>query len=218
MKKNSTHITIVLDRSGSMGTVRMETITGYNHFLQAQRQVPGECSLTLVQFDSEGIDTLYNALPLRCVPNLSMETFVPRSMTPLYDALGKAITDTGERLRKMPEAQRPEKVIFVIITDGIENASHEFTQEKVFEMIRHQTDAYKWEFVYIGANQDAMKVGGGIGVRAANTLNYTANDEGTQALYASVGDNVAMYRMGTNATMSFSAEQREEQEKAKRKQ
>lgn len=217
MKTDYTHIVMVLDRSGSMGAIASDTIGGFNRFIEDQRYALGECTVHLVQFDDVAIETVFDHRPVRDVPPLTSETFVPRGWTPLYDAVGHTIKRTGEFLKNEPENHRPAKVIFVIITDGLENHSREFTQQSVFEMIRHQTEAYKWQFVYLGANQDAMAVGASIGIARANAMTYAANDVGTQSAFASVSNNAARFRSGLNVCMSFSAEDREEQEKAKHK-
>ncbi len=222
MKTDYTHISLVLDRSGSMSTIAADTIGGFNQFLKAQQELPGECSLTLVQFDTQSIDTLYQAAPIRAVMPLNSETFQPRGGTPLYDAIGQAINSTGKFLKDKWEIHRPAKVVFVIITDGQENSSREFDRDRVLKMIQHQREAYKWEFVFIGANQDAMQAGQGIGVAAANCLSNVANSAGTSATYHAMSSNLARMRSADITsdccTMSFSNEQREEQEKAKHKQ
>ena len=218
MNKDYTHISVVLDRSGSMSSVAQETVSGYNEFIKEQKKQPGQCTVTLVQFDSVAVETVYNGKPVKDVPGLE---FCPRAWTPLYDALGKSILETGKMLDEKQEKHRPAKVIFVIITDGHENASHEYTREQIFNMIKHQSDVYKWEFVYIGANQNAMDVGAAIGIAASNSMNYTANDHGTRSVYGAVGQNVSYARTMAMSgdlapdKMAWKKEQRDEQEKAK---
>lgn len=203
MKTDYTHITVVLDRSGSMQAVAADTIGGFNKFLSDQKAVPGHATFTLVQFDSQSVDTLNDGTPILAVANLTDKTFQPRGGTPLYDAIGQTINATGKFLKNIPEDARPAKVVFVIITDGFENASHEFTREKVFEMIKLQRDAYKWEFVFIGANQDAMATGQGLGVAGANCMTSAHNAVGTSALYDSASSNLRSYRMSAKSNMSF---------------
>ena len=218
MKTDYTHIAIVLDRSGSMASIANDTIGGFNQFVETQRKVPGQCTLSLTQFDSQSIETVHDVKPLFEVPLLNALSYQPRGATPLYDAIGQTINGTGKFLKNLPENARPAKVIFVILTDGLENASREYNRDQVFDMIRHQTDAYKWQFVYLGANQDAMAVGASIGIARANAMTYAANDVGTQSAFASVATNAVKYRTGANVCMSFSGEDREQQEKAKHKQ
>lgn len=208
MKSNSTHISIVLDRSGSMDTIKKDTIGGFNHLLADQQATPGEATLTLVQFDTHGIDTLNDGTPIARVVPLNDATFNPRGGTNLYDAIGQSIIKTGDYLAKQPEAQRPAKVVFVIITDGQENSSREYGLAQIKEMVQHQTEAYKWQFVFLGANFDAYAVGGSMGVYAANTMNVAANSVGTQALYASTSSNLRSFRVGSKSDMSYDTMQK----------
>lgn len=207
--KDATHIAVLLDRSGSMGEVKAETISGFNHFLKEQKSAGDNATLTLVQFDSEGIDTVFNAKPIKDVPDLTPETYEPRSWTPLLDALGKTINDTGTHLANTSESERPDKVVFVVITDGQENASREFTRARIKEMINHQSDVYKWQFVYLGANQDAFAEAQGMGMNRDNVANYEAarmNDA-----FAFTTANVARYRRtGVPASLKYSTPQRDE--------
>lgn len=217
MKNDYTHVSIVLDRSGSMARIANDTIGGFNYFIETQKTVPGECTVTLVQFDSQAIETIINAVPVREVKPLDNRTFQPRANTPLYDAIGQTINATGKFLKDKDESQRPEKVVFVIITDGLENASVQFNQRWVFDMIQHQREVYKWEFVFIGANQDALATGRSIGVPAANSYTNAHNSAGTAAMYAHLTDNTKRYRgarMGTpQYSMGFTQAQTEEQKK-----
>lgn len=214
MKSNYTHISTCLDRSGSMASIKNDTINGYNHFITAQRALPGDCTASLIQFDSQGIDTVYNAVPVAGVVSLNEHTFQPRGGTPLYDAIAHTVQATGKFLKDLPEAQRPAKVVCLIITDGEENSSREFNQVRVFEMIKHQREAYKWEFVFIGANQDSFAVGQSIGIATANCLTSAANTAGTQALYSAASSNMRSYRSGSAQDMAFTKQQRQEQEDA----
>jgi len=172
MKQGYTHIAVVLDRSGSMSTCATDTVGGFNAFVEDQKKVPGEATLTLAQFD-DVYELVHNGIALKDVPSLD---FHPRGYTALLDAIGKTINDTGAWLSQKPEDQRPERVFFVILTDGAENASREFTREQIFKMIRHQEDAYKWQFIFLGANQDAIKAGAGIGIKMDSALTYNASN------------------------------------------
>lgn len=218
MNNNFAHISIVLDRSGSMASVKTATILGFNTFLAGQKAVPGKCTLTLTQFDSEGIysriETLYNGIEIASVPPLTESSFVPRGGTPLYDAVAQGIRDTGNWLQRMPEMQRPAKVVFVIITDGEENSSRQTTVQNILDTIKHQTDVYKWEFVFIGANINAEKVGQSLGLSVSNCMTSAHNDTGVSAMYASTGANLRRYRSGEVGTMSFSSQQKKEQAEA----
>lgn len=189
-KLNSTSILVLLDRSGSMAALRDDTIGGFNTFVAEQKKLPGECRLSLVQFDTEGMDTFYLDRPIGEIPNLTAETFVPRGGTPLLDAMGKTINNLGDRLAHLLESQRPNQVIFVIITDGEENSSREFTKGRVFSMVQHQKDKYGWLFMYLGANQDAIQEASGYGIGGTFAMSYNAGNS------AAVNDT---YRVASNA-------------------
>ena len=153
-KHNLTDITVLLDRSGSMQSIADDVVGGFSQFVESQRTGAGEAVLSLVQFDSQSIDSLFTARPVHQV-ELPIR-FEPRGSTPLLDALGQTIVSTGARLRTMRESDRPGRVIFVAITDGLENASQEYNLARIREMIQHQESVYKWDFVYLGANVDAF--------------------------------------------------------------
>lgn len=211
MKKGLTDITVLLDKSASMSGTTDETIAGFNEFLKAQKEVEGEAEFTLYQFASYS-EKLYSK-DIKTVENLTRTTYrADGSSTAYVDALGKAINETGERLRLLPERKRPEKVIFVVITDGQENASREFTKAAVKELVEHQESKYNWQFVFLGANLDAVEEGQYLGVGASNSLTYAQNAKGIQASYMSVARNMVNYRTNAVADMSFTKEQKEEQE------
>lgn len=212
MKENLTEIVILLDRSGSMGSVRAATISGFNEFVDGQRKAPGEANLTLVQFDTENSYEVVFDRPVADVPKLSMETYVPRGGTPLHDALGHVITRLGFKLKQMPESDRPAKVVIVVMTDGLENSSHEYTSAQVAKMIQHQRDAYKWEFLFLGANQDAILTGERLHIPAANSVTYAHNTVATHNVMASTSSNLLRYRGvgGQSVDLGYSGKQRKE--------
>lgn len=158
--KYKTDINIILDRSGSMGEIDVykPTLIGFNHFLSQQKELTESARINLYKFNTF-YEVVYTDIDVKLAPELTSDTFRPDGGTALLDAIGKTINDVGARLRNMKEADRPQQVIIVVITDGEENSSHEFTKTKVEEMIRHQTDVYKWQFVYIGANLEAIQAG-----------------------------------------------------------
>lgn len=222
MRTNHTDITIVLDRSGSMSSVANDTIGGMNRFLDDQRKAPGTATITLHQFD-DLFETPIKAQDVKSAPNLTSETFVPRGNTALLDAIGRAIGDTGARMEASGEQDRAEKVVFVIITDGQENASHEYNHGKVFEMIEHQREKYSWMFVFLGANQDAIKTASSLGMRGGAAMTYAHNKAGTQSAFASTGKNLSALRTNisraggqsvSHSAMDFTDEDREIQAKA----
>lgn len=173
-------IACVLDRSGSMTTIRDDAIGGFNAFLKDQQAIPGEAKLTLALFDDQ-YDVIHDAVDIASVPELTAETFVPRGWTALYDAVGRTIDGIGARLSAAQD--KPEKVIFVILTDGMENRSKEYTQERIAEMIKHQSEKYGWEFIFLAANQDAFATGAQMNIPARTTANFAANSVGTQSAY-----------------------------------
>lgn len=216
MRDNLTDITIVLDRSGSMSTVQQDTIGGFNTFLNEQKNAPGDATLSLVQFDDH-YEVVHTAVNIKDVPELNETTFVPRGMTALLDAIGKTIVTTGQRLAAMAEADRPSKVVFVILTDGGENSSREYIDSsKIKEMIKHQTEAYNWDFVFLGANQDAITVASSMGMLGGNAMTYASNSAGTASAFTSVANAMNCYRSGdlSKKTAFFTDEDRTLQEAA----
>jgi len=174
MNNDLTDITFLLDRTGSMEGIASDVVGGYNAFLKQQQQAPGEAHLTLVQFDSiDPQEVIHDARPIGEVPLMAPDDFRPRSTTPLYDALGIAIVRTGERLAAIDEAARPGKVVFVVFTDGYENASQEYTAEQVRDMVARQTATYSWQFLFLGANIDAFAQGGRMSIPTGTTLDVS---------------------------------------------
>ncbi|HEY8559687.1 MAG TPA: vWA domain-containing protein [Pyrinomonadaceae bacterium] len=212
--KNKTDITVILDRSGSMESVKQDTIGGFNSFLSEQQSVEGEASLSLVQFDDQ-YEVVYEDQSIARADRLTERTFQPRGSTALFDAVGRTINAVGQRLAALAEAERPDKVLLVIMTDGYENASREFSAAQVSEMINHQRRVYSWEFMFIGANQDAVLSAGQIGIPAAASLTYAANSEGTEIAYSMIASKVKNYRVSNSAAaLQFNEEDRERQKKA----
>jgi len=197
---------MILDRSGSMETVRSDVVGGFNKLLEEQKALPGDCTITLVQFDSQDpYEILRDFVPVNNVMPLGDE-YRPRGNTPLYDAVGRGIVNLGEKLKALTEDRRPAKVVFVIITDGLENASEEYNASKVSAMVKEQTEKYKWEFVYLGANQDAILEGGKFGAQAANAATY--KEEKTSGGILAASENLRGYRSGAKSGMSFTDKQR----------
>lgn len=156
--KNKTDITIILDRSSSMNEVLDETIKGFNSFLDKQRESSESAVVSLYQFSTD-FEPVYETMPLAHARNLSRTTFIPNGWTALLDAVGTTINRVGERLARLPEASRPEQVLIVIITDGEENKSRRFNKKQIEDMVKHQTDKYSWQFLYVGANLEAIDAG-----------------------------------------------------------
>jgi Mg-chelatase subunit ChlD len=208
MKPDLTDITLVVDRSGSMASVREDAEGGVNTFIAKQAQEPGDALLTLVQFDTE-YEFLHRGVPISQVPKYEL---VPRGMTALLDAVGRAVNETGERLAKMPEQDRPGLVIFVVMTDGHENSSKEFTKAQIKEMIEHQQHVYSWQFTFLGANQDAFAEAGSLGIDAAGVACFAASKvAGTyNALGAKVARMRSQKREGKTVDNAFTDTERKE--------
>jgi len=183
MNQDLTEIVFILDRSGSMSGLENDTIGGFNGFVNNQATL-GKTCLTTVLFDDK-YEILHNGIDAGGV-EITREEYFTRGNTALLDAIGKTIEDVGKRLSKTPEDQRPGKVIFVITTDGLENASRKFSYGEVKKMITHQTENYKWEFIFMGANIDAVAEGGRLGICAERSLSWTASEVGVCALFEEV--------------------------------
>lgn len=207
MNEDLMDITIVLDRSGSMAAIREDTVGGFNTLLDEHKAQPGSANLTTVQFDDH-YDVLYEGRRIQSVPSLTAQTFVPRGSTALLDAVGRTLNATGARLASQPESGRAGKVLFVIMTDGMENASHEFSQRQISEMITHQREKYSWEIVFIGANQDAEATAAGFGLPASNALSQAATPAGTRRAYNILSKATTKMRARTSSVPEdfFSAE------------
>ncbi len=186
MRADLTDITVVVDRSGSMASCRKDAVGGLNTFVEEQKKLPGDATFTLIQFDDK-YEVVHNGIPLKDVPVCDL---VPRGSTALLDAIGKGIATTGERLKAMPEDQRPGLVVFVILTDGEENASREYRNDQIKKMIEDQTNTYKWQFTYLGANQDAFTAAGNMGIVRGGTANYV----NTSAAFGGTSSKVSRMR------------------------
>lgn len=176
-----------------MNNLRDEAIGAFNAFVTAQQALPSEATLSLVLFDHE-YTLCYEAQPLDNVQHLDKQSYVPRGTTALMDALGKSIDDTGKRFANMSEAERPNQVIFCVLTDGRENASQSYTQADVAARIKHQRETYNWEFVFLAANQDAFAEGSRLNISSATTFAYNATKEGTKAAFGLMDDAVRKLR------------------------
>lgn len=212
MKQDLTQITIVLDRSGSMAAVCDATISGFNEFVEGQKKAPGDANLTLIQFDTENPYEMVFDRAIAEVPKLTAETYVPRGGTPLHDAIGQTITKLGAKLKRKPEAERPGKVVVVVMTDGLENSSREYRAPQIAEMIKHQREVYKWEFLFLGANQDAILTGERLNIPAANAVTYSHTPAGSAHVMSAMSANVRSYRgiSGQSSSLAWTEEQRKE--------
>ena len=202
--KDATQIVIVLDRSGSMEVVREATIESFNQFIIRQKAAPGEASVYFVQFNTE-YQVLFDK-PIADAPTLSYLTYQPNGGTALYDAVGHTIDTIGQRFSVMPEPERPGKVIFVVLTDGEENSSRRYSQMMIADRVEHQRTKYGWEFVFLGANQDAVMTARGLAIPHQAAMSYKARPQGVVAAMDALNDYTAMFMEGAPA--AFSAEHR----------
>lgn len=201
------HYIMLIDRSGSMSNIAKDMTGGIRSFIDKQLDGvnPDKRTVSFYQFDTEH-DELYDFAKLAEVKEY---TLYPRGGTALLDAVGTAITKVGGKLRDMPEDERPGEVMVVIVTDGQENSSHEYTRTQVKELIQHQTDKYNWKFTYLGANQDSFAEAGSIGIPMAATVNYAATTRGTAGGWGAVAQSVSMGTVSTSARITYSQEQRD---------
>ncbi|MFI6997263.1 VWA domain-containing protein [Nocardia sp. NPDC050175] len=176
-----TLIAVLLDRSGSMQSIKSDTEGGFDAFIEEQRKVPKTIEVTLAQFDTE-YECVYASRPLAQVPPLDLQ---PRGMTALYDAVGKLVTDVGAELAKRPEHERPGTVIVVVLTDGHENSSKEWSHTAVKSLITQQQDVYSWNFMFLGANMDAVEIGTKMGFDPGNSITYAASPQGVSRVFRS---------------------------------
>jgi hypothetical protein len=183
-------IAVLLDRSGSMESIKSDTEGGFNAFIAEQRKQPGEVNVTLAQFDTE-YEVVYANKSVGDVPRLDLQ---PRGGTALYDSLGRLITDVGAALAATQEDDRPAKVIVVVMTDGHENSSTEWTHDAVSSVIRRQERDYSWEFVFLGANMDAVAIGQQLGFAADRSMTYATTGAGVASAFAANSDLVSRLR------------------------
>jgi uncharacterized protein YegL len=186
-------IVLIIDKSGSMDTIKDDAIGGFNSFLTEQKDIERDANVTFVLFDDR-YDLIHNGKDIHEVDELTKKTYRPSGTTALLDAVGRTVDRVGERLNELNDSEKPENVIVFILTDGMENASSDYTKDQVKGMIQHQESKYSWEFIYGGANQDAFEEAGGLGIKAQNTFNFEATGQGTREAYENSSDMVASYR------------------------
>ena len=180
-----THIAVILDRTGSMESIRDDTIGGFNAFLNEQKQQPSKATLTLVQFDSQDpYEVIHQVKTIKEVPELTKETYVPRATTPLLDAIGRGINDLEKCVADMKEDDRPSKVVFVVITDGQENASREFRRDQILKMINEKEKQYGWQFVFLSADLDAINDAMDHGFQAKAAMAFDQTGVGVKNAWA----------------------------------
>jgi len=181
-RSDLTHIYFLLDRSGSMQSIKSDIEGGFAAFVDEQRRATGQCRATLAQFD-DVYEVVYADRPIADVPPLDLQ---PRNMTALHDAMGRLVTDAGARLAALREDQRPGTVIVAIMTDGLENASKEWTGASIKALVNQQTNVFGWTFMYMGADQDAIEVGESLGIARDHSVTY-ARGKSRQAMAVASG-------------------------------
>lgn len=210
MSKEYTHISVILDRSGSMDAIRDDTIGGCNHLLRQQQAEKGRATLTLVQFDSQDpYEVIHHFKPIADIPKLTKKTFVPRAQTPLLDALGRGINDLEKCLSDLDNKDRPSKVVMVIVTDGEENASQEFTKRQVEKMIAAKQKKENWQFVFLSADMAAFNEAVDMGVKYSSSMRFSKSTKGNREAWASASMRMSDFRSSKVAEISFSEEDRE---------
>ena len=193
MKKNLTEIVFILDRSGSMAGLEKDTIGGFNAMIEKQKAEEGEAYISTVLFDNESV-VIHDRIPLDRIPKLTEKEYYVRGCTALLDAVGGAIHHIANVHKYAREEDRPEKTLFVITTDGMENASRRYTYDKVKQMITRQKEHQGWEFLFLGANIDAAREAARFGIGADRAANYHADHQGTAVIYDAVCETVCDFR------------------------
>ncbi|MCL2487253.1 MAG: hypothetical protein FWE80_01060 [Oscillospiraceae bacterium] len=202
MKKGLTELVFILDRSGSMSGLEQDTIGGYNGLLEKQKAQEGEAVVTTVLFDDR-YELLHDRINLKGIAPITGKEYFVRGSTALLDAIGRTIDKIGNAQKHTAEAERAERVLVVITTDGMENASREYRPEKVKAMVERQKEKFGWEFLFIGANIDAIATAGQFGIAPDRAVKYRADSIGTDVLYETVSETVCCMRTGMPITADW---------------
>lgn len=208
-----THITFVLDSSGSMSTIADDTKGGFNEFLDDQIDESGTATVSLYDFDTN-VELVYEGYPIEDAPVLDDDNYTPGGKTALHDAMYTAVTETADRIEAMETADRPDNVVVVVLTDGKENAS-ETPQRRVRDQVEYRRQEYEWEFLFIGANQDAALTASSMGMDEDRSLNMAHSDDGARAAYQSTSDQISQARQ-EGSTSGFDETDREMQDEARK--
>ena len=200
-KTNKTELIFLLDRSGSMSGLESDTIGGFNSMLERQKEQEGEVRVTTVLFDDR-YELLHDRVPLSQVPPLTREQYYVRGCTALLDAMGKTIRRIAQARRVTPEAERPDKVLFVITTDGLENASRRFRARDVRTMVERTREKFGWEYLFLGANIDAIAAAAEVGISAERAVDFHPDAQGMETCFASLSRAVSHCRAECPAPLS----------------
>lgn len=198
MKKGLTELVMILDRSGSMHGLEADTIGGFNSMIEKQKKEEGEALVSVVLFDDEA-ELLYDRVPIEQVEPMTNRQYYVRGCTALLDAAGSSIHHIANIHKYAKDADVPEKTMFIIITDGLENASRHYTYEKVRRMIEHEKEKYHWEFLFLGANIDAVAEAGKFGIHASRAAKYENDGQGTRLNYQVMSEAVSCARRAESA-------------------
>jgi uncharacterized protein YegL len=212
MKKGLTELVFILDKSGSMSGLESDTIGGYNSMLKKQKDIESECRITTVLFNNN-YRLLHDRIDIKAVGEMTEKEYYVGGMTALLDAVGKTIHKIDNAQKHTAEDYRAEKVIFVIITDGLENASREYTAKKIKALIEKQKEKYAWEFIFLGANIDAVETAESYGISADRAVDYLADSEGTELNFKVMSKAVASFRKTGKIEEAYFDEIREDVKK-----
>ena len=208
MKTNTTELVFILDRSGSMGGLEADTIGGFNSMLAKQQAEPGECRITTVLFDHR-YEVLHDRIDIKAVKPITDREYFVRGQTALLDAVGLTINKIGGVQKNTAENHRAGKVLFIITTDGMENASREFSYDRIKAMIERQKSKHGWEFIFLGANIDAVDVAGRFGIARNRAQSFHNDSEGIALNYETLNETVMCFRAapcGASLSDDWSAE------------
>jgi len=218
MKDDYTHITVILDRTGSMESIRDDTIGGFNAFLNEQKTHSGKATLSLIQFDSQDpYEEIHQFKPLADIPELTRNTYIPRAATPLLDALGRGINTLENNLSALEEDSQPSKIIFVVITDGMENASQEFSRDQIEKMIKEKTEKEDWQFVFLSADFDAINEAGDIGFQTNKAYLFVKDRKGSIKAWNALSKRTSEYRSNIKKQFFFEQEDYEDSDDSDKK-
>lgn len=193
MKKDLTELVFILDRSGSMNGLEADTIGGFNAMIEKQKQTEGEALVSVLLFNQANT-VLYDRVDVQHVPPMTRADYVTSGCTALIDALGDAIRHIGNVHKYAREEDRPEKTVFMITTDGMENASHRYTVDEIRAKIERQKQRYGWEFLFLGANIDAVETARRYGIEKERAVTYRSDSEGTRLNYDVLGETISCMR------------------------
>lgn len=203
MKKNLTELVFILDRSGSMAGLEDDTIGGFNAMIQKQKKEPGEAFVSTILFDNVS-EVLHDRIKLKSIPKMTSRDYTVRGCTALIDAIGGAIKHISNIHKYARPEDVPEHTMFIITTDGMENASRKYSSDEVKKIIERQKQEFGWEFLFIGANIDAVETAAQIGISRDRAVKYSASSKGTQTLYETLSAPISATRSGEDIDACFS--------------